>query len=54
MALYATTVDPRASYMVSPGIRAMFRVLSLVARVGGMKVAPPTGAYGVDGVSPPS
>lgn len=48
MALYATTVDPRASYMTNPAVRALFSALSLVARLRGMKVAPPTGSYGVD------
>jgi mannose-6-phosphate isomerase-like protein (cupin superfamily) len=49
LALYATTVDPRAAYMVSPFVRALFRVLAFVARVRGVRIAPPTGAYGVDG-----
>jgi mannose-6-phosphate isomerase-like protein (cupin superfamily) len=48
MALYATTVDPRAAYMVSPFVRAFLRTLAVFARVRGLKVAPATGAYGVD------
>ena len=35
LALYATTVDPRASYMVSPVVRAFFAVLAFVARLRG-------------------
>lgn len=52
LALYATTVDPRASYMVSPIVRALFRVLAVVARVRGVRIAPPTGAYGLDAATP--
>lgn len=49
LALYSTTVDPRAAYMVSPFIRAMFRVLAFIARLRGVRIAPATGSYGLDG-----
>lgn len=51
MALYATTVDPRAAYMVNPAVRGFLRALSWVARLRGMKVAPATGAYGIDAIA---
>lgn len=49
LALYSTTVDPHAAYMVSPLIRALFRVLAVLARLRGVRIAPATGAYGIDG-----
>jgi quercetin dioxygenase-like cupin family protein len=49
MALYASTVDPRASHMVSPLVRALLHGLALVARLRGVALAPATGRYGIDG-----
>lgn len=53
MALYVSTVDPRASYMVNPLVRAMLRGLGVVAKLRGVKIAAPTGRYGVDGAPSP-
>lgn len=49
MALYVSTIDPRASYMANPAVRAVMRGLAVVAKLRGVKIAPPTGSYGVDG-----
>jgi quercetin dioxygenase-like cupin family protein len=49
MALYSTTVDPRASHLASPLARAFLRAAALAAKLMGVKLAPPTGPYGVDG-----
>jgi quercetin dioxygenase-like cupin family protein len=48
MALYASTIDPRASYMTNPVVRAALRGLGVVARLRGITIAPPTGSYGLD------
>jgi mannose-6-phosphate isomerase-like protein (cupin superfamily) len=46
LALYLSSVDPRASHMVSPAIRVLMRLAAHLARLRGIEVAPPTGAYG--------
>ena len=52
LALYLSSVDPRASYMVNPVVRASLRVAALFARIRGVTVAAATGAYGLD--APPA
>jgi quercetin dioxygenase-like cupin family protein len=51
LARYATEVDPNASYMISPLVRAVMTVAAWMARIGGVRLAPATGAYGTDGVT---
>jgi quercetin dioxygenase-like cupin family protein len=46
MCLYLTTIDPRASYMTSPVVRAFIRTLAWVAKLRGVAIAPATGRYG--------
>jgi mannose-6-phosphate isomerase-like protein (cupin superfamily) len=46
LSLSLHTVDPRASYMVSPFVRAMMRVAAWLALARGVTLVPPTGKYG--------
>ena len=48
LGLYLTNVDARASYMVSPVVRAVLRGAALVAKLRGVTIAPATGHYGQD------
>ena len=46
LCLYLATIDPRASYMTSPIVRAFMRTLAFVAKIRGVTIAKPTGQYG--------
>ena len=49
LSLYLASVDPRATFMVSPVVRGTMRAAALLARLGGVRIAPATGAHGLDG-----
>jgi mannose-6-phosphate isomerase-like protein (cupin superfamily) len=46
LSLYLSTVDPRASYMVSPVVRGTMHAAAVLAKLLRVKVAPATGPYG--------
>ena len=46
LSLYLSTVDPRASYMVRPIVRALMHAAGVVAKLLRVSIAPATGPYG--------